>query len=112
MRQYFSKEDVLQKQVYSYDLKQYVIPVRSIKTLRGIDAATAEESAELVAKIAELKNDRRVLFNRCATLSGGSLCMFCGLREACDKERSVMRDEYMDRLRSEVEKQVKELCSE
>ena len=44
--------------------------------------------------IAERMEICRVMFNRCWAIMGGSgMCMMCGLREKCDKERGEKRGE-------------------
>ena len=44
--------------------------------------------------IAERMEICRVMFNRCYAIMGESeMCMMCGLREKCDKERGEKRRE-------------------
>lgn len=85
MKKLISKEAALSAEVYSRDLREYVVPSREIKNLREYDEPEQQmENADEML---------RVLFNRCMTLSHGSLCIFCGIRDACDMRRSVWKKE-------------------
>lgn len=81
MKKLISKEAAISAQVYSRDLREYVVPVREIKNLREYD-----EPQEQMENTNEML---RVLFNRCMTLTHGSICLFCGIRDACDMRRNV-----------------------
>lgn len=83
MKKLISKDAALAEEVYSRDLREYVVPSREIKRLREYDAPTeqAEDAEEML----------RVLFNRCAALTQGGMCIFCGMRDACDMRRSVFK---------------------
>lgn len=83
MKKLISKEAALSAQVYSRDLREYVVPSREIKKLREYD-----EPQEQMENAEEML---RVLFNRCMTLTHGSLCIFCGICDACDARRSVWK---------------------
>jgi len=78
-------DDALTKYEWSRDLREYVVPVRVLKRLPRIDEP--EEPAE------DQSDMLRVLFNRCYALTGlNGMCFFCGMRDACDKYRSVGKD--------------------
>lgn len=81
MKKLVSKEAALSAQVYSRDLREYVVPVREIKNLREYN-----EPQEQMENTDEML---RVLFNRCMTLTHGSICLFCRIRDACDMRRNV-----------------------
>lgn len=83
MKKLISKEAALSEEVYSRDLREYVVPSREIKKLREYD-----ETKEQMENADEML---RVLFNRCMMLSHGFLCIFCGIRDACDMRRSVWK---------------------
>lgn len=83
MNKLIRKDDALAKEVFSRDLREYVVPSREIKRLREYDEPT--EQAEDVEKMLQ------ALFNRCRTLTHGAMCIFCGIRDACDMRRSVFR---------------------
>ena len=76
-------DDALTKYEWSRDLREYVVPVSVLKRLPRIDEP--EEPAE------DQSNMLRILFNRCYALAGG-MCFFCGMRDDCDKYRSVGKD--------------------
>ena len=78
-------DDALTKYEWSSDLREYVVPVRVLKRLPRIDEP--EEPAENQSDML------RILFNRCYALTGlNGMCVFCGMRDACDKYRSVGKD--------------------
>ena len=79
---YISFDDAMDRKVFSRDLREYVVPVRALQSLRKVDV---EED------VPDQKEMLRVLFNRCAALTGGQICLFCGIREECDSYRSVMK---------------------
>ena len=72
---------------------------------KSLASEATEKSAKLEAEIKRLKKElckrdekiqaqkdmMRPLFNRCATLTGGGLCIFCDMREACESTRSVYK---------------------
>ena len=58
---------------------------REIKKLREYD-----EPQEQMENADEML---RVLFNRCMVFTKGATCIFCGMRDACDMKRSVLKKE-------------------
>ena len=85
MKELIRLDDALDAQVFSYYDREYVVPVRVLKKLPKIDEP--EEPAE------DQSNMLRILFNRCFALTGiNGMCVFCGMRDACDKYRSVGKD--------------------
>ena len=82
---YISFDDAMDRKVFSRDLREYVVPVRELQTLRKVDVTEDADDAP------NQKEMLRVLFNRCAALTGGQICLFCGIREECDSYRSVMK---------------------
>lgn len=85
MKELICLDDALLKYEWSRDLREYVVPVRVIKQLprtNGPEEPTEDQS-----------NMLRILFNRCYALAGrNGMCVFCGMRDACDKYRSVGKD--------------------
>ena len=85
MSKLIRKDDAMQKQVFSRDLREYVVPVRCIKQLQTFDEP--QEQPE------DVDGMLHALFNRCYTViamdGNPAMCMFCGIREACDKRRSI-----------------------
>ena len=79
---YICFDDAMENKVFSRDLREYVVPVRALQSLRKVDV---EEDAP------DRKEMLRVLFNRCMALTGGQICFFCGMRKECDIYRSVMK---------------------
>ena len=53
------------------------------------------EAPPVDTELEERKDMCRVLFNRCYAIGSadGMMCVFCAMREKCDKERSVMNSE-------------------
>lgn len=80
---YICFDDAMENKVFSRDLREYAVPVRALQSLRKVDV---EEDAP------DQKEMLRVLFNRCMALTEGQLCFWCGMREACDIHRSVMKN--------------------
>lgn len=78
-------DDAMDRKVFSRDLREYVIPVRELQTLRKIEVTEEAEDAP------DQKEMLRVLFNRCMALTGGQTCFFCAMRKECDTYRSVMK---------------------
>lgn len=85
MSKLISKDEALRGQVYSRDLREYVVPVRLLNML-----GTIEEPEE---QPADYEDVLRVLFNRCYVAMGRMTCVWCGLRNLCDEKRSVGRVE-------------------
>lgn len=54
-------------------------------TIKELHAELGMKSKE----IAERKEMCRVLFNRCFATCKGMMCVFCGIKDACKKERTV-----------------------
>lgn len=79
---YICFDDAMENKVFSRDLREYVVPVRVLQSLRKTDV---EEDAP------DQKEMLRILFNRCMALTGGQTCFFCGMRKECDTFRSVMK---------------------
>ena len=79
---YICFDDAMENKVFSRDLREYVVPVRVLQSLRKADV---EEDAP------DQKEMLRILFNRCMALAGGQICLFCGMRKECDTFRSVMK---------------------
>lgn len=79
---YICFDDAMENKVFSRDLREYVVPVRVLQSLRKADV---EEDAP------DQKEMLRILFNRCMALTEGQTCFFCGMREECDTFRSVMK---------------------
>ena len=77
-------EDAVKQQIYSRDLREFVVPVRILKHLPTpeLDVPDVEHYERLLT----------ALFNRCMTCLNG-LCRFCGMRDDCYKFRSVLKDE-------------------
>lgn len=40
-------------------------------------------------ELASRKDVCRILFNRCRAINYGAMCIWCGLREQCEKEHSI-----------------------
>lgn len=85
MSKLIRKDETLDAAVYSRDLREYVVPTREIKKLK-----TFEEPKEGQTDYADML---RVMFNRCIIRmsAGGAMCLFCGMKEACQSMRSVMQ---------------------
>ena len=79
---YICFDDAMENKVFSRDLREYVVPVRVLQSLKKVDV---EEDTT------DQKEMLRVLFNRCMALTGGQTCLFCGMRKECDTFRSVMK---------------------
>ncbi len=79
---YICFDDAMKNKVFSRDLREYVVPVRELQSLRKVDV---EEDAP------DQKEILRVLFNRCMALTAGQTCFFCGMRKECDIYRSVIK---------------------
>lgn len=83
---YISFDDAMDRKVFSRDLREYVVPVRELQTLRKVDVTEDADDAP------NQKEMLRVLFNRCMALTGGQTCFFCGIRKECDIYRSVLNN--------------------
>ena len=85
MKEMIRIDDALNAQVFSRDLREYVVPVRELKRLHRIDEP--EENAE------DQSDMLRILFNRCMAVSGvGGRCVFCGMIDECKRYCSVGKD--------------------
>lgn len=82
---YICFDDAMENKVFSRDLREYVVPVRELQTLRKIEVTEKAKDAP------DQKEMLRILFNRCMALTGGQTCFFCGMRKECDAFRSVMK---------------------
>lgn len=89
MSKLIRKEDIIEGQVFSRELREYVVPVRFIRQLQTFDEP--QEQPE------DYERMLNALFNRCYAViaMGGNpaMCMFCGIREACDKRRTLVTKE-------------------
>lgn len=87
MKKLIFLDDAIDKQMFSRDLREFVVPVRILKNLHSVEEPQEQQ--------ADYKDMARVLFNRCyataAFQTSGTMCFFCCLRDACDKMRSVMK---------------------
>ena len=81
-----SFDDAMDRKAFSRDLREYVVPVRELQTLRKIDVI------EDTCDAPDQKEMLRILFNRCMALTGGQTCFFCGMRKECDTYRSVLNN--------------------
>ena len=52
-------------------------------TTVSVQECRAVLSKDALELIKELKNDLRVMFNRCESVSQGSVCGYCMIREKC-----------------------------
>ena len=78
-------EDAVKQQIYSRDLREFVVPVRTLKNLPvpELNFPDVEHYEDLL----------RLLFNRCMVQMGMSgMCGFCGIRADCYKYRSVLKE--------------------
>lgn len=82
MSDYISRESAISGKKWSYDLKQYVVPVKHIINLPSVESNYADTT--------EAKDMLRVLFNRCLALTEGQMCGFCGMRQECNNSRSIL----------------------
>ena len=80
-----SYDDAIERKSFSRDLREYVVPVRELQTLRKIDVTVDADDAP------NQKEMLRVLFNRCMALTFGQTCFCCGIRKECGIYRSVMK---------------------
>ena len=83
---YIRLSDVLKKKQFAYDLKQYAVTERDILAADKIEIVPDEN-------VSELEEAVKALANRCATLTRGAMCLFCGVRGICDKYRTVWRSD-------------------
>lgn len=83
---YVKLEDVLAKKQFSYDLKQYAVAEKDIRAARRIEIVPDEDVGDMESAI-------KALANRCAVLSRGAMCAFCGdpAKSLCEKHRTVFR---------------------
>lgn len=85
MSKLIRKNETLDYQVFSRDLREYVVPVREINKLRTFD--------EPKEPPADYEDMLKALFNRCYALTAmrgaPEMCFFCVIREACNKFRTV-----------------------
>ena len=91
MADLIDRAEALARKEWSYDLKQYVV---SLKTIQRIPQAVTDESRELDRQ----KDMLKFLFNRCyACMSGmGVLCSFCGIKNDCEEMRTVGKEGCTD----------------
>ncbi|MBR2548754.1 MAG: hypothetical protein IKG47_00400 [Oscillospiraceae bacterium] len=89
MKKIIYLEEALEKQVFSRDLREFVVPVRSLKNLLQADAVDKSDMPD-VEKIPEML---KALFNRCLGLTQGQMCVFCSYKEECNKYRSLFKKE-------------------
>lgn len=83
---YIKLSDVLKKKQFAYDLKQYAVTEKDIRAADKIKIVPDED-------VSELEKAVKSLTNRCAAQTRGVMCIFCGIREICDKYRTVWRSD-------------------
>jgi len=83
---YVNLADVLKKKQFSYDLKQYAIAEKDVRSARKIEIVPDEDVGDMESAI-------KALANRCAVLSRGMMCAFCGdpAKSLCEKYRTTFR---------------------
>lgn len=64
---------------YNFDVYQKKFPNCPLKPVEKEDKTELEKRKDVC----------RALFNRCIALTRGQMCFFCGLRDICEKEKSV-----------------------
>lgn len=79
---YISYDDAMERKVFSRDLRDYVVTVRDLNSLKKVEINDNPDETDH-------KEMLRILFNRCCALTGPQMCFFCGLRKECDTYRSV-----------------------
>ena len=84
MADLIDRTDAIARKEWSSDLKSYVV---TIKELRRLPRAKTEADSDREAL--------KFLFNRCFAVIScfGSMCVFCGLREKCEKTRTVSAEQ-------------------
>lgn len=83
---YVNLDDILEKKQFSYDLKQYAITEKDVRSARKIEIVPDEDVSDMEYAI-------KALANRCAALSRGTMCAWCGepTKSLCEKHRTVFR---------------------
>lgn len=83
---YVNLADVLKKKQFSYDLKQYAVTEKDVRSARKIEIVPDEDVGDMESAI-------KALANRCAILSRGMMCEWCSdpAKSLCEKHRTVFR---------------------
>ena len=79
---YVKLDDVLAKKQFSYDLKQYAVTEKDIRKAAKIEYVPDDN-------VEKLEEAARALFNRCIAWSKGQICLWCGMKDICEKTRSI-----------------------
>jgi len=88
MKHLIDREALIQEnQVWSRDLKEYVVPIKALKQAPFIREEDVRERPETHDELL------RVLFNRCFALTGPAMCVFCGIKSSCEKHRTVGKED-------------------
>lgn len=84
---YVNLADVLKKKQFSYDLKQYAVTEKDVRSARKIVIVPDEDVSGMEFAI-------KALANRCAVLSRGLMCAWCSdpAKSLCEKHRTVFRE--------------------
>lgn len=82
---YIKLDDILAKKKFCYDLKQYAVTEKDIRSAEKIEYVPDDT-------VEELERAVKVLSNRCAVNTGGLLCGFCGVRHLCDQHRTAYKE--------------------
>ena len=83
---YVNLADILKKKQFSYDLKQYAVTEKDVRSARKIEIVPEEDVGDMESAI-------KALANRCAVLSRGLMCEWCdgAAKRLCEKYRTVFR---------------------
>ena len=83
---YVNLADVLKKKQFSYDLKQYAVTEKDVRSARKIEIVPDEDVGDMESAI-------KALANRCAVLSRGMMCAWCGdtAKSLCERYRTAFR---------------------
>lgn len=83
---YVKLDDVLARKRFSYDMKQYAVAEKDVRSARKIEIVPDEDVGDMESAI-------KALANRCAVLSRGTMCAWCGdpAKSLCEKYRTVFR---------------------
>ena len=83
---YVKLDDVLAKKQFAYDLKQYAVTEKDVRSARRVEIVPDEDVGDMESAI-------KALANRCAVLSRGMMCAWCAdpAKSLCEKHRTVFR---------------------
>lgn len=83
---YVKLDDVLAKKQFAYDLKQYAVTEKDVRSARRVEIVPEEDVGDMESAI-------KALANRCAVLSRGMMCAWCSdpAKSLCEKHRTVLR---------------------